>query len=112
VGNLITVACGGLAPAPPLVACRRPGGHRRDDDALAREALRLADVRSGMTLRDVAAGGGALSIPAAELGADVLATDLSSGMLDLLRRRAEEAGVSGWPATRPNRMSWPSESVH
>jgi len=61
----------------------------------AREALRLADVRPGMTLLDVAAGGGALSIPAAELGADVLATDLSSGMLDLLHQRAEEAGVSG-----------------
>jgi SAM-dependent methyltransferase len=46
-------------------------------------------------LLDVAAGSGALSIPAAELGAEVLATDLSPGMLDLLRARAQEAGVTG-----------------
>ena len=63
--------------------------------AIARVALRFADVQPGMRLLDVAAGSGALSIPAAELGAEVLATDLSPGMLDLLRARAEEAGVTG-----------------
>lgn len=62
---------------------------------IARAALRFADVQPGMRLLDVAAGSGALSIPAAELGAEVLATDLSPGMLDLLRARAEEAGVTG-----------------
>lgn len=63
--------------------------------AIARAALRLADVQPGMRLLDVAAGSGALSIPAAQLGAQVLATDLSPGMLALLRGRAEEAGVTG-----------------
>jgi SAM-dependent methyltransferase len=62
--------------------------------AIARAALRFADVQPGMRLLDVAAGSGALSIPAAELGAEVLATDLSPGMLDLLRARAEKAGVT------------------
>jgi len=51
--------------------------------------LSLGGVLAVGNLITVACGGGALSIPAAELGADVLATDLSSGMLDLLRHRAE-----------------------
>ena len=63
--------------------------------AIARTALHFADVQPGMRLLDVAAGSGALSIPAAKLGAQVLATDLSPGMLALLRGRAEEAGVTG-----------------
>ena len=63
--------------------------------AIARAALRFADVQPGMRLLDVAAGSGALSIPAAELGAEVLATDISPGMLALLGARAKEAGVTG-----------------
>jgi ubiquinone/menaquinone biosynthesis C-methylase UbiE len=63
--------------------------------AIARTALQHADVQPGMRLLNVAAGSGALSIPAAALGAQVLATDLSPGMLTLLHRRAHEAGVAG-----------------
>lgn len=63
--------------------------------AIAEAALAFADIRPGLSLLDVAAGSGALSIPAARLGAEVLATDLSPGMLELLRRRAREAGVPG-----------------
>lgn len=63
--------------------------------AIAEAALRFADIRAGLTLLDVAAGSGALSIPAARLGAEVLATDLSPGMLGLLQHRAEEARISG-----------------
>ena len=63
--------------------------------AIAGEALRFADIQPGLRVLDVAAGTGALSIPAAKLGAEVLATDLSAGMLEVLRRRAEEAGVPG-----------------
>lgn len=55
---------------------------------LAKEALRAAEIGKGMTFLDVAAGSGALSIPAARLGARVVATDQSSIMLDLLRSRA------------------------
>ena len=47
-----------------------------------------------MRFLDVAAGSGALSIPAARLGARVLATDLSPAMLDLLARRARDEELS------------------
>ncbi len=61
---------------------------------LANEGLRRAGVRSGMRFLDVAAGSGALSIPAARLGARVLATDLSPVMLELLSTRASKEGLS------------------
>lgn len=60
---------------------------------LAGEGLRRAGLRAGMRFLDVAAGSGALSIPAARLGARVLATDVSPAMIALLRARAEEANV-------------------
>jgi ubiquinone/menaquinone biosynthesis C-methylase UbiE len=55
---------------------------------LGNEALRRADLRRGMTFLDVAAGSGALSIPAARLGAHVVAIDQSPVMLELLTARA------------------------
>lgn len=61
--------------------------------ALAEEALRRAQLRPGETLLDVAAGSGALAVPAARLGARVLATDLSSGMIERLRERARREGL-------------------
>ena len=57
------------------------------------DALRRADVKPGMRLLDVAAGSGALSIPAARLGAHVLASDLSPRMLEQLAARAREEGL-------------------
>lgn len=60
---------------------------------LASEGLRRAGVVSGMQFLDVAAGSGALGIPAARLGARVLATDQSSVMLELLRTRAGREGL-------------------
>jgi 2-polyprenyl-3-methyl-5-hydroxy-6-metoxy-1,4-benzoquinol methylase len=60
---------------------------------LGNEGLRRAKVRAGMRFLDVAAGSGALSIPAARLGAQVLATDLSPVMLELLRARARTEGL-------------------
>jgi len=61
---------------------------------LAKEGLRRADLRSGMRFLDVAAGSGALSIPAARLGAQVLATDISPVMLEHLDARARKEGLS------------------
>lgn len=55
---------------------------------LGGESLRRAGLEAGMRFLDVAAGSGALSLPAARLGAEVLATDLSPLMLELLRDRA------------------------
>ena len=57
---------------------------------LGNEGLRRAGLRPGMRFLDVAAGSGALSIPAARLGARVLAVDLSPSMLDQLARRARD----------------------
>ncbi|MGH2946349.1 MAG: class I SAM-dependent methyltransferase [Solirubrobacteraceae bacterium] len=57
------------------------------------QGLRRADLRPGMRFLDVAAGSGALSIPAARLGARVLATDLSRAMLERLEARARAEGL-------------------
>ena len=57
---------------------------------LANEGLRRAGLQSGMRFLDVAAGSGALSIPAARLGAHVLSTDMSPVMLGKLAARARE----------------------
>ena len=61
---------------------------------LGNEGLRRAGLRAGMRFLDVAAGSGALSIPAARLGAEVLATDLAPAMLERLERRARAEGLS------------------
>ena len=61
---------------------------------IADEGLRRAEVRAGMRFLDVAAGSGALSIPAARLGAEVLATDQSPVMLGLLKVRAGQEGLN------------------
>ncbi len=61
---------------------------------VAVDALRQVDVRPGMRFLDVAAGGGALSLPAARLGAQVLATDFSPAMVERLAARAREEGLS------------------
>jgi ubiquinone/menaquinone biosynthesis C-methylase UbiE len=60
---------------------------------LGNEGLRRAGLRSGMRFLDVAAGSGALSIPAACMGAQVLATDQSPVMLELLKERARKEGL-------------------
>lgn len=61
--------------------------------SLANEGLRRAGLRAGMCFVDVAAGSGALSIPAARIGARVLATDLSPVMLSRLEARARSEGL-------------------
>jgi ubiquinone/menaquinone biosynthesis C-methylase UbiE len=61
---------------------------------LGNEGLRRAGLRPGMQFLDVAAGSGALSIPAARLGAQVLATDRSPVMLELLEARARKEGLN------------------
>jgi ubiquinone/menaquinone biosynthesis C-methylase UbiE len=61
---------------------------------LGSEGLRRVGLRAGMRFLDVAAGSGALSIPAARLGAQVLATDQSPVMLELLAARARNEGLT------------------
>ena len=60
---------------------------------LATEGLRLVGLRPGERFLDVAAGSGGLSLPAARLGAQVLATDWSPAMIELFEARAEQEGL-------------------
>ena len=54
-------------------------------------------ITPGMQVLDVAAGTGNASIPAAQRGASVTASDLTPELLDAGRRRAQGAGVDlGW----------------
>lgn len=54
---------------------------------LATAGLRLARLQPGHAFLDVAAGPGPLSLPAARLGAKVLATDWSPKMIDHFNAR-------------------------
>jgi SAM-dependent methyltransferase len=60
---------------------------------LANAGLQRAGIRAGMRFLDVAAGSGALSIPAARLGAHVTAVDQSAVMIELLAARAHQEGL-------------------
>src|SRR3954467_2275162 len=56
--------------------------------------VEACDVGPGQRVLDVAAGTGNASIPAAQAGAHVTASDLTPELLDAGRRRAEAAGVA------------------
>ena len=55
--------------------------------------VQACDIGPDQRVLDVAAGTGNASIPAAERGATVIASDLTPELLDAGRRRAAEAGV-------------------
>ena len=65
---------------------------------VAEEALALAGLSPGEKLLDVAAGPGALSLPAARLGAEVLSVDYSPAMVELLQQRARDEGFANLAA--------------
>ena len=79
---------------------------------LANEGLRRAGLRAGMRFLDVAAGSGALSIPAARLGAQVVSTDMSATMLKKLGARARKRDSTwkpvSWMGTPSNWRTTPS----
>ena len=60
----------------------------------AQDALRLAAIKRGQRVLDVAAGPGALALLAARAGAEVVATDFSPEMVSLLRRQAAAQGLA------------------
>lgn len=60
----------------------------------AQDILAGTGVRPGTRLLDVAAGSGAISIPAARMGAEVVATDISPAMIERLLARARAEGLS------------------
>jgi ubiquinone/menaquinone biosynthesis C-methylase UbiE len=61
---------------------------------LGADALRRAGLRKGMRLLDAASGSGAVSLAAARLGADVTAVDISPVMIERLKVRARQEGLS------------------
>lgn len=63
------------------------------ESELATTGLRLAGLRTGDTFLDVAAGTGGLSLPAARLGAKVLATDWSPLMIERFHARVAAEGL-------------------
>ena len=65
-------------------------------------------IGPGMSVLDVAAGTGNASLPAAQTGARVTASDLTPELLEAGRRRAEAAG-SSWSGPRPTPSELPFE---
>ena len=58
------------------------------------EALRLADLKPGQEVLDVAAGAGALTLAAAKAGANVTAIDFSPKMVDRLHARLRDKNLT------------------
>ena len=74
-----------------------PGYDRTNTETqmwLGNEALHRAGLRAGMRFLDVASGSGALTIPAARMGAEAFAIDQSPTMLELLGKRADREGLT------------------
>ncbi|HEX2086275.1 MAG TPA: methyltransferase domain-containing protein [Solirubrobacteraceae bacterium] len=60
---------------------------------VGRRLVEACGIEPGMRVLDIAAGTGNASIPAAQRGAKVTASDLTPELFEAGRRRAEEAGV-------------------
>lgn len=65
---------------------------------LGEQALRRVKPSPGVRFLDVPAGSGALSLPAARRGADVVAVDISPGMVERLANRANTEGLTNLTA--------------
>jgi ubiquinone/menaquinone biosynthesis C-methylase UbiE len=83
--------------APPEAWDAIAAGYDRyvapQEAALANEALRLVGLKAGERFLDVAAGTGGLSLPAARLGANVVATDWSPAMIEQFEARVRDEGL-------------------
>lgn len=64
------------------------------DENFTKKLLKFADLERGMSFLDIAAGTGALTLPAARMGAQVAAVDISQNMIMLLKERAKEGGLT------------------
>jgi SAM-dependent methyltransferase len=73
--------------------------------------VQACGIGPGMRVLDVAAGTGNASIPAAEAGADVVASDLTPELLDAGRQRAAAAGVElEWETADAEHLPFEDES--
>lgn len=61
--------------------------------ALGSDIVHRLGIGPGTKVLDVAAGSGALSLPAARAGAQVIAVDVAPTMIDRLRQRAADEGL-------------------
>jgi ubiquinone/menaquinone biosynthesis C-methylase UbiE len=75
----------------------------------AKDALRIADVKRGERVLDVACGPGTLSFEAVALGASVSGIDFASNMIDALHARAKREGVTSIDARVGDGMALPYE---
>lgn len=93
------------APARPTLQQDNPDAWNRIADGfdayvtspnaeLGEYAIKAVGVAPGDRFLDVAAGSGALSLPAARLGAQVLATDFAPKMVSRLQARADAEGLA------------------
>jgi SAM-dependent methyltransferase len=71
--------------------------------SLANEGLRRVGLEAGERFLDIAAGPGGLSLPAARLGAKVLATDWSPAMIARFEAGVREEGLSDAEGSRHGR---------
>jgi 2-polyprenyl-3-methyl-5-hydroxy-6-metoxy-1,4-benzoquinol methylase len=69
----------------------------------ANAALRLAGLNPGERFLDVGAGPGGLTLPAARLGANVLATDWSPAMIERFEAHVRDEGLSNAGRARHGR---------
>lgn len=60
---------------------------------IADDVVSRLDIAPGTRFLDVAAGSGALTLPAARRGAEVLGTDIAPGMVERLEARARAEGL-------------------
>jgi SAM-dependent methyltransferase len=73
--------------------------------------VEAAGIGEGMKVLDIAAGTGNASIPAAQTGADVTASDLVPDLLEAGRARAEEIGVDlEWKEADAENLPFEDES--
>ncbi len=73
--------------------------------------VEAAGIGPGMRVLDVAAGTGNASIPAAQTGADVVASDLTPELLEAGRARAQAAGVElEWTEADAENLPFEDES--
>jgi SAM-dependent methyltransferase len=78
---------------------------------LGPQLVEACGIGPGMSVLDVAAGTGNASIPAAERGASVTASDLTPELLEAGRRRAEASGVQlEWVAADAENLPFEDQS--
>lgn len=84
---------------------RAEGRSRREKGSdYAREFLRRVDLDGVRSVLDIGCGSGNLLLPLAARVEEAWGIDFSSGMLDILARRAEEEGVAG--KIRARLLAW------